>query len=240
MQKPVKRIGKRKGMKNHRPSAKQLHEELELKREGGCATWWRKLNSQTMLVPDKATGKEKRVAVPVEAGSAIVTQLIPAGAKSMKMLMQDTVHGPTWLDRYYTGSAKRKPLLNADEYDAGMELLRAWKFLLYGIKWSYDRPSSDGGGGNGDATDAVAGLQYSERILQDFRNANLSIEQRMVIQNVCCMDYAAGDKDRAATLKRGLAIMAIYWARIRPVCGAHREEEMAQRRAAYQAGKISA
>lgn len=214
MQKAAKQAIKRKRGKNGdgKLSPMERHQALEEKRKGGCATFWRKQQG------------------------GIMTKPIPAGPNTRKLLLQDIDTGPTWLDRYYTGTAKRKPLLNAEEYDAGMSLARAFKFKIYGIRWSYDQPTSSGGGA-GDAEDTMATLEYSERLIRDFYAAVQSIEQKMVVQRVCMNDEAAGDKDRAATLKRGLAVLAKYWERAKPVCQANRRNEAARRKADYDKEK---
>lgn len=234
MQKAVSVAAKRKRAQRVRARSGKLDMRAryaleEAKRNGGCATFWRKANTTVLADGEQVDGVlTKQTLVEVEG---------KPGAFNLVRL--DIVQCPSWLDRYYTGTAKRKAVLNVEEYDAGLELYKAFKFKIYGIKWSQDQATKERGG-NGSKDDCIASLQYSERILRDFHGSDLSFEQKRSIERVCFMDEAAGDTYRLQTLKRGLARMAEIWRRGRPVCDANQKDAMSRKRGEYERAKISA
>ncbi|MGB4101062.1 MAG: hypothetical protein WBK91_04060 [Alphaproteobacteria bacterium] len=160
----------------------------------------------------------------------VVQELIPVDdPKSRAVFKRHRAAAECWLDRYALVTPKRRALLNAEEHDAGMELRRAWLFLLHGIRWAHQDSTQaeciDGGGSKGTLSER---LEYSERIIRDFYAAGLSHAQKLVILRVCLDDQSAGDKDKAQTLKRGLQRMIEYWRRGRPVTSAASRERLVE------------
>ncbi len=158
----------------------------------------------------------------------VVQELIPVDdPKSRAVFKRHRAAAECWLDRYALVTPKRRALLSVEEHDAGMELRRAWLFLLHGIRWAHQDSTQaeciDGGGAKGTLSER---LEYSERIIRDFYAARLSHAQKLVIIRVCQIDESAGDTYRMQTLKRGLQCMVEYWRRGRPVTNASSRERV--------------
>lgn len=148
----------------------------------------------------------------------IVTDVVPAGdPNSRKTMKVDRCRALWWLDRYAIPNGRREALLDADQYDAGIELRKAW-YAQRGLRWD-EKPDAGQVDARGDAEIGQAYLQHAERILRDFycNASGLSHAQRVVMVRVCMLDQALRHSEHIKTLQRGLSCLSRFWANGRPV-----------------------
>lgn len=130
----------------------------------------------------------------------VVKVLHPLEPKSRTMVHQARCECK--LDAYlFTGRIAQ------DEHEAGIKFRAAWRVAAHGIK---TRDSTVERVGCGESDGALAQLITAKRIL-NAAYAELSPFQAMIIADVCGADNWAGDKQRVATMRRGLDRLARFW-----------------------------